>query len=245
VIRASIIIATRNHAPLLKRTLESIFQQAIPFDFEVVITDDGSTDVTPDLLREYPVRSFRLDKDNYGNPMHALNNSMRESRGAVLIKQSDDVIHAQPRMIAHLISSLIPGEMSIASVQDWDVEQGLVTTKEHVGPHNQRPLFFLGACWRSDICKVGGYDEEAFANCRWYHDNWLADCLTLGLGVRVRYPPLIGLHQSHPHLEHDFAKDKLVYDRMLAAKKYQTGTAPWPYRMGLSVNEVVRAKDAA
>jgi glycosyltransferase involved in cell wall biosynthesis len=238
----SIILATRNHAPLLERTLKSIYQQKVPFDFEVVVTDDGSTDSTPLLLKDYPVRYYRLEKDGYGNPARALNNSMREARGDILIKQSDDVVHARPEIIKSLVKSLESDAINIAYVQEWDVEKGFVTDKEHVGPHNQRPLFFLGACWRADICKVGGYDDTTFADCRWYHDDWMSDCLTLGLGLRVNYVPLLGLHQYHPHLEHDFAKDKMVYFDLKKKGVYQSSTGPWPYQNGLSVNDLLQGK---
>ena len=43
-IEASIVIATRDKAPSLKNTLESIFAQDPGIAFEVIVIDDGSTD---------------------------------------------------------------------------------------------------------------------------------------------------------------------------------------------------------
>lgn len=239
-IKASIVLATRNHAEMLRRTLESIFCQRVPFKFEVVITDDGSTDSTPNVLDEYPVRRFRLEKGEYGNPTRALNNSMKEARGEVLIKQSDDVVHAQPNLIQQLVEFLTPGKIIFASAQDWDVKAGYVNQKEHVGPHNQYPLFFLGACWRKDICKVGGYDEQLFADCFYNHDTWLSDCLISGLGLAAEYLPLLGLHQSHEHPYHDYSHDKIVYDSAVAKGCFQSSSGSWPYQDGVSVNEILR-----
>jgi len=232
----SIVMATRNHAPLLARTLDSIYWQQTPLEFEVVITDDGSTDSTATLLRNYRVRSFRLEKASYGNPARALNNSLREARGDILIMQSDDVIPVHPRAMAALALTLAPGEIGIASVQEWDTCEAFVTPLVHAGIHNKRPLFFLGACWRSDICKIGGYDADAFEGCLWWHDNWLADCLTEGLGLTVAYPPILALHQSHQHPAVNLPGGKAIYDAMRKRAVYHTPTAPWKYVQGVSVN---------
>ena len=60
----SVIIPTRNRAPLLARALDSVFSQeglGDQFDLEAIVVDDGSTDATTAVVREYAqVRYLRL-----------------------------------------------------------------------------------------------------------------------------------------------------------------------------------------
>lgn len=59
----SVVITTKNRAPLLRQAIESVLavktMQHPKFDLELIVVDDGSTDDTPDVIRAYPVRSFR------------------------------------------------------------------------------------------------------------------------------------------------------------------------------------------
>lgn len=223
---------------MLRTTLDSIFQQRPSFEFEVVVTDDGSTDSTPFVLDGYPVRRFRLEKEEYGNPARALNNSMREAIGDILIKQSDDVVHVHPRSIETLVEELQPKAFCVACIHDWDVKTGHVDVQRFSGLNYKIPLFFLGSCWRSDICAIGGYDTETFKGCLWYHDTWLGDCLVKGQKLSVKYLSLLGLHQSHDRPEPNINRDKEVYGRVTRAHVFQSSTGPWPYQPHLSVNEV-------
>ncbi len=48
----SVVIPTYNRAPLLRETLKSVMPQTV-VPTEVVVVDDGSTDETPDVVREF------------------------------------------------------------------------------------------------------------------------------------------------------------------------------------------------
>src|SRR4051812_30267446 len=49
----SVIVSVYNHARFIKHALESVLTQKVRFPFEVVITDDFSTDGTRDILRDF------------------------------------------------------------------------------------------------------------------------------------------------------------------------------------------------
>lgn len=59
----SVIIPSFNHARYLRQRLDCIFEQTFR-DFEVILLDDGSTDQSIEILKEYAVRdqvSHRMD----------------------------------------------------------------------------------------------------------------------------------------------------------------------------------------
>jgi len=55
----SVVLTTYNRASLLRETLESILKQSYG-DFELIISDDCSTDNTESICREYSQRDPRI-----------------------------------------------------------------------------------------------------------------------------------------------------------------------------------------
>lgn len=204
--KASVCIATYNKAPALDRTLRSIGER--PNDYEVIVVDDGSTDDTPRVCRKHGVRYKFRENPGYGNPAAARNVAYRMALGDVIIAQSDDVIHATPNTVNRLADMLRPGEFLIATVENVDANGRRYADPMGKGwgdqlpvytsPQRPRPLFFLGALWRTDLYAVGGNDED-FTEPG-FEDSWFADCLMNGLGLKPRYlDGIVGHHQAHPH----------------------------------------------
>ena len=48
----SVVFATHNRADRLRVLLDSLREQDVDVPFEVVVVDDGSSDHTPEVLRE-------------------------------------------------------------------------------------------------------------------------------------------------------------------------------------------------
>ncbi len=57
--RVAVITASYNSAEFIEQTVRSVLQQTLT-DFEYIIVDDGSTDGTPDLLRQLAAGDSRL-----------------------------------------------------------------------------------------------------------------------------------------------------------------------------------------
>ncbi|NLX97356.1 MAG: glycosyltransferase family 2 protein [Rhodopirellula sp.] len=229
---ASIVIASRNHAQLLHRTLASIRRQQTSFAFEVIVVDDGSTDETAVVCRRFAVDYCRLENERYRNPSLARNVGYRRARGDVIVAQSDDVMHSSPNNVQRLVRDLAPGgEFLIATVYD---RKPADDAGQYTGLENRRPLFFLGSLRRRDLYAVGGNDEE-FTEPG-YEDDWFADCLIHGLGLAPRYhPEIVAWHQPHPR-PHDLAKivqpSRLLYARKRQAARrgeirYCAAGGPW------------------
>ncbi len=51
--KVSIIITSFNHANTLRRAIESVLRQKTDFKTEIIVVDDGSTDESPEIIREY------------------------------------------------------------------------------------------------------------------------------------------------------------------------------------------------
>lgn len=52
----SVVMTTYNHAPYLRQAIEGVLAQQTPFDVELVLGEDCSTDATPAICREYAGR---------------------------------------------------------------------------------------------------------------------------------------------------------------------------------------------
>ena len=87
----SVIIPSYNHALFVGETITSILNQSYP-DFEIVITDDGSRDHTPDVIRQFSDRRINLEvfQQNRGAAV-AANSAIRRSHGELIcLLGSDD-----------------------------------------------------------------------------------------------------------------------------------------------------------
>ncbi len=87
----SVLIKSYNHAPYVRQTIESVLSQSFQ-DFEIITTDDGSTDDTPRILRSFDDPHLRLElwSENQGISA-AMNATIARARGRYLaILNSDD-----------------------------------------------------------------------------------------------------------------------------------------------------------
>ncbi len=127
----SVITPAFNAAPFIRETLDSVCAQTFD-DWELLIIDDGSTDDTVQIARQYVERDGRvrlLRQDNRG-PGAARNHGMRAARGAFFtFLDSDDSWDPE-----YLASQL--------EVFGQHPETALVTgvARYHGGPGDGRPM---------------------------------------------------------------------------------------------------------
>lgn len=80
----SVIITTYNCANLLKRALNSLCEQSFK-DFEVIVSDDGSTDTTKHVVDSFDCLDIKyLWQKNWGGPAKPRNNALKVSRGGYI-----------------------------------------------------------------------------------------------------------------------------------------------------------------
>jgi len=88
----SIIIPTYNRADQLRICLNSVVNQTFK-DFEVIVCDDGSTDHTHDVIKDFEnVLLIKYIKDvNFGGPARPRNNGIKIAKGEIIaFLDSDD-----------------------------------------------------------------------------------------------------------------------------------------------------------
>lgn len=86
----SVIIPSYNHEMFIKECIQSVLDQTFQ-DFEIIITDDASSDRTVEIIEEFTDTRIRLFKhpENRG-ASEASNNCIRQARGKYIAMLSSD-----------------------------------------------------------------------------------------------------------------------------------------------------------
>jgi glycosyltransferase involved in cell wall biosynthesis len=80
----SVLIDTFNHERFIEQAVESVLAQDFPpFDREILVVDDGSTDKTPELLSKFEPHLRILRKPN-GGQASAFNHAIPQCRGQIV-----------------------------------------------------------------------------------------------------------------------------------------------------------------
>ena len=94
----SVVIPTYNRQPILEKCLAALEQQLISGTaverYEVVVVDDGSTDGTPDWLRQNAARfpHVRLIEQIHGGPAEGRNRGVDQAQGDVIVFIDSDLV---------------------------------------------------------------------------------------------------------------------------------------------------------
>lgn len=95
----SVLMAVYNGEKHLDKSIPAILSQSFS-DFEFIIVDDGSTDNTADILKNYAAQDPRIriiSQDNTGLT-RALNNGLNAARGAYIARQDADDLSYPDRL---------------------------------------------------------------------------------------------------------------------------------------------------
>ncbi len=88
--RVTVLIDTYNHERFIERAITSVLEQDMPMDgVEILVVDDGSTDRTPELVRQFEPRVRLLQKPN-GGQASAFNFGFVRAQGEILVTLDGD-----------------------------------------------------------------------------------------------------------------------------------------------------------
>lgn len=177
----SVIMPCFNGEKYLREAIESVRQQTYPH-VELIVVDDGSTDGSRDILREYGEQVVFLEQENRG-PYPARNLGIEASRGeSVAFLDADDYWRAD---CLELLHKALAGSNAAVSYCGWQ-NIGLAGGRgaPYVPPDyeagNKAEQFLRAAApWpihaalvrRSVLEEVGGFDLQ-WPTCMDY-DLWL------------------------------------------------------------------------
>ena len=196
---ASVVVPTYNRREMLSRCLRSLIgQTADPAAYELVVVDDGSTDGTPEVMREFILKSpcavNYLRQENAGRS-RARNNGVLAARGRYVIFVDSDVVVKTGFIAAHLAAHAEPGRV----VQGRKIITSNYDdpTSEPVKVTDYSRAFFDTAnvsVEREKLIEAGLFDED-FVEYGWED---------LELGLRLRRLGLKGYRSAEAcgyHLE--------------------------------------------
>lgn len=197
----SVIITTKNRQELLKRAIDSVLNQTYK-NHEIIVVDDGSTDNTPEVVREYmkeyPNISYIRNETSKG-ACFSRNAGIRSAKGEFVTGLDDDD-EFMPERIEKLLSiyddkwSFVFADMIVKTKTGEIVKTG----EEIVRYEDQLWKNIVGnqiLVKKERILSIGGFDEK-LPNAQ-DHDMWLRLLQHYGPAKRYREPLYI------QHTEHD------------------------------------------
>lgn len=169
-IEVSVIIAAYNEAECIGECLSTMKQQTHP-SYEIVVVDDGSTDDTPQIVREHGITVF---KGSHAGPGMARNSAVPYTSGEILVFVDADMsFHEEflERLVDPINRFGIVGtftkEEYVANwgnpwARCWTINCGLPERKRHPVDYPDYDKVFR-AIRRADFVKVGGYDDMGYS----------------------------------------------------------------------------------
>lgn len=120
----SVLMPVFNAAATVARAIESVRRQTFA-DWELIIVDDGSTDATPDALRDYARTDARVGvwRRPHEGIARALNAGLAEARGEFVARMdADDIAH--PERLGAQVEFLRAPENAALGLVGCEVEFG-------------------------------------------------------------------------------------------------------------------------
>lgn len=120
--KASIIIPAKNGGERFERAVKSIFENSLSGGFEVIVIDSGSTDDTLHVVKEYPIRPYKIPSEEFSHGK-VRNYGARLSGGEFLVFLSQDAIPTSKNWLSRLIDAFNDDD-SIVGVYGRQISDG-------------------------------------------------------------------------------------------------------------------------
>jgi len=143
----SLIIRTKNEEKWIPSCLRSVFQQDYK-NIEVIIVDNGSTDLTLKRTEEYPVKTVHISEFFPGK---AINEGIRASNGDVIVCLSGHCVPVHNTWLTNLIHDL--SDSQVAGVYG-----------------RQEPLSYSSDFDKRDLITVFGLDKKIQSKDSFFHN---------------------------------------------------------------------------
>jgi glycosyltransferase involved in cell wall biosynthesis len=168
----SVVLAVYNGERFVAESLWSVLGQTVG-NFELIVIDDGSTDRTPEILRQFSDPRMRILRNRSNRGLTpSLNRGLAEARGEFIARQDADDISEPDRLARQL--AFLDDHTDVAMTGSWyreiDVEGRVIEDMRLPSdPLRLRwalnfycPFVHSGAMWRREPVEreIGRYDER-------------------------------------------------------------------------------------
>jgi len=196
----SVILPVYNGENYLAETIDSIIANTNPFNCEILVVDDGSSDSTATICASYRDKITYLKQANQGE-FAATNNGLRAAKGEYILVVSHDDPMLSPTLIPTATEILNKQPEIVCVYPDWQIinSQGRVIDTKIVKEYSELELIGKfnclpgpGAIFRkSEALEIGGRKEWKYVSD---YDFWLR---LSRRGDFVRIPGVLAQWRSH------------------------------------------------
>ena len=193
----SVCLATYNGASTIHQQMSSILAQLSPED-EVIISDDGSTDGTLDVVRAFNSSIVRIVQGpSTGSPIDNFENALRQAHGEYIFLSDQDDLWLEGK-VQRMLAALKAGADCVVSdchVTDDALNVTAPSFFAHVGLHEGRWYnllmrnFYLGCCMA--FTRRVLLRSLPFPRCIPMHDIWIGNIAAFTGRVEFLHEPLI------------------------------------------------------
>ncbi len=218
--RVSILIPAYNEQEIIVEAVHGALNQDYP-DFEVIVIDDGSTDLTAHLAAMTAARLIRHDRN--GGKAAALNSGVAAARGEVIVTCDADG-YLDPRALRHLVAPLLDpsvggvagqvrlfhprGALRRFQVLEYDYGQGLLKLAQFASAGTVLVAPGPVSAYRADVLHaVGGVSGETLT------EDFDLTLRVLGHGLRIAYAPRAIAYTEAPRTDAELRRQRLRWGR--------------------------------
>jgi glycosyltransferase involved in cell wall biosynthesis len=220
----SVVMPCHNAAASVGAAIESALAQTYP-SVELVVVDDGSTDDSRDVLRQFGSRIVAIEQENRG-PGPARNAGIAAASGELLaFLDADD--YWREDCLARLWAALVGGDADIAYCGWQNVGAPGGRGEPYVPPdyeaQDKVDRFLAGCPWPIHACllhtaqvrAVGGFDERWTTSMD--YDLWLRLASRLRL---VRVPEVLAFYRHHAETQITRNRAKVARNHWLIQRSF-------------------------
>lgn len=195
----STIIPTKNRAGLLRRSLQSVVAQTYN-PIEIIVVDDGSTDSTEEVVREFEQHNeviYLKNEQSLGAP-ETRNRGIKEAAGQYIAGLDDDD-EWHPERIEELVNAYTNSYACVTSNVKFQYKNGSAVWHKQ-GMINLNDLLYSNQVGnqvlvkRERLLEVGGFDVQL--ESAQDYDLWIRLCEKFGPIKNVKRPLQI-IHTEH------------------------------------------------
>jgi hypothetical protein len=152
IVFLSVLVDTYNHQGLIEKALRSVLDQDYAQDeFEIIVVDDGSTDHTPEVVRQFEPR-VRLIRKKNGGQASAFNTGIPECRGDIIVFLDGDDWWTQGKL--RRVAQAFSADSSLGMLGHAFIESFDDGSERVIKPDTPAPNFRLDSASNADYFRL-------------------------------------------------------------------------------------------